>query len=178
MADNMHSGHMDPSMSRRKCMRRYITALAVTVGCSLAIAAGAQETKTTVTTKTDGGKGQTVTYTGCVQGGTETRSFVLDKVVPVSRSTETSVGTAGTTTTTTTRYALVPDEKIEIQSHVGHKVEVTGMMMPAGDSKTTTTTRVEREHAPDTKTKETVKTDNALPQFRVTSIKNLAESCQ
>ena len=158
-------------------MKRFIAVFTVTVGCSLAIAS-AQETKTTVTTKTDEGKAQMVTYSGCVQGGSETRSFVLNKVMPVGRSTETTVGTSGTTTTTTTTYALVPGERVEIQSHVGHKVEVTGMMIPAGDSKTTTTTKVERENAPDTKTKETVKTDNALPQFRVTSIKNLAESCQ
>ena len=50
-------------------------------------------------------------------------------------------------------------------------------MIPAGDSKTTTTTKVEREDAPDSKTKETVKSDNALPQFRVTSIKKVADSC-
>ena len=158
-------------------MKRFIAAFAVTVGCSLAMVS-AQDTKTTTVTKTDEGKAQTITYTGCVGGGTETRSFVLDKVVPVGRSTETTVGTTGTTTTTTTKYALVPGEKVEIESHMGHKVEVTGVMVPAGDSKTTTTTKVEREDAPDTKTKETVKTDNALPQFRVTSIKNLADSCE
>jgi hypothetical protein len=159
-------------------MKRFIAAFAVTVGCSLALVS-AQDTKTTTVTKTEGGKAQTVTYTGCVQNGTETRSFVLNKVVPVGRSTETTVGTTGsTTTTTTTTYALVPDEKVEIQSHMGHKVEVTGVMIPAGDSKTTTTTKVEREDAPDTKTKETVKTDNAMPQFRVVSIKNLADSCE
>ena len=158
-------------------MKRFIAAAAVTVGCSLAMVS-AQDTKTTTVTKTEEGKAQTITYTGCVQGGTETRSFVLDKVVPVGRSTETTVGTTGTTTTTTTQYALIPGEKVEIQSHMGHKVEVTGVMIPAGDSKTTTTTKVEREDAPDTKTKETVKTDNALPQFRVVSIKNLADSCE
>jgi hypothetical protein len=164
-------------MQRRKYMKRSIAALAVALGCSFVIGVSAQDTKTTTTTKTEGAKAQTVTYTGCVQSGTQTRSFVLDKVVPMGRTTETTVGTAGTTTTTTTTYALVPGERVEIQSHVGHKVEVTGMMIPAGDSKTTTTTKVERENAPDSKTKETVKTDNALPQFRVISIKNLADSC-
>ena len=73
---------------------------------------------------------------------------------------------------------VVPGEKIELETHVGHKVEVTGEMIPGGDSKTKTTTKVEREDGPDTKTKETVKRDDALPQFRVTSIKNLGESCQ
>ena len=158
-------------------MTRSIAALAVALGFSVAIGVSAQDTKTTTVTKTDGAKEQTITYTGCVQSGTETRSFVLNKVMPVGKSTETTVGTSGATTTTTTTYALIPDEKVEMQTHVGHKVEVTGVMIPAGDSKTTTTTKIEREDAPDTKTKETVKTDNAVPQFRVTSIKNLADSC-
>jgi hypothetical protein len=41
----------------------------------------------------------------------------------------------------------------------------------------TTTTKVDRDHAPDSKSKETVKSDNAFPQFRVLSVKNLAERC-
>ena len=160
-------------------MTRSIAALAVAFGCSCVIGISAQETKTTTTTKTEGAKATTVTYTGCMQTGTETRSVVLAKVQPISRTTETAVGTSGaTTTTTTTTYALVPDEKIEFQTHLGHKVEVTGMMIPAGESKTTTETKVEREDAPDTKSKETVKTNAPLPQFRVMSIKDLNDSCE
>ena len=157
-------------------MTRFIATTAF--ACSLVVAASAQDTKTTTTTTVKGGESKTITYTGCVETGKETRTFVLDKIVPVSRSTAESVGTSGTTTTTTTTYALVPGEKVELETHVGHKVEVTGEMIPGGDSKTKTTTKVEREDGPDTKTKETVKRDDALPQFRVTSIKNLADSCE
>jgi hypothetical protein len=160
-------------------MTRSIAALAVALGCACVIGVSAQDTKTTTTTKTEGGKAVSVTYTGCMQTGTETKSVVLAKVQPVSSTTETAVGTGGvTTTTTTTTYALVPAEKVEFQTHIGHKVEVTGMMIPAGESKTTTETKVEREDAPDTKSKETVKTNTPLPQFRVSSIKDLNESCQ
>ena len=73
---------------------------------------------------------------------------------------------------------LVPGPQVEFQEFVGHKVEVTGMMVPAGDSKSKTTTKVEREGAPDTKTVETTKTENGMPEFRVMSIKHLADSCQ
>jgi hypothetical protein len=160
-------------------MKRSIAALAVALGCSCVIAVNAQETKTTTTTKTEGAKATTITYTGCMQTGTEAKSVVLAKVQPVSRTTETTaVGTGGVTTTTTTTYALIPEEKVEFQTHLGHKVEVTGMMIPAGKSETTTETKVEREDAPDTKSKETVKTNNPLPQFRVSSIKDLNESCE
>ena len=159
-------------------MTRAIAALAVAFGCSCVIGLSAQDTKTTTTTKTEGAKATTVTYTGCMQTGTETRSVILAKVQPVSRSTETSVGTGGVTETTTTTYALVPDQKVEFQTHLNHKVEVTGMMIPAGESKTKTETKVEREDASDTKSKETVKTNNPLPQFRVMSVKDLNESCE
>jgi hypothetical protein len=155
-------------------MKRFLTATILALGCSVAFI-NAQDTKTTIETKVDGKKAETVTYTGCVQSGTETKTFILNHVVPMSRST-TVTGTTGTTTTTT--YALVPDQQVELEAHVGHKVEVTGLMMPAGDSKVTTTTKIEREHAPDTKTVETVKSNNAYPQFRVLSVKNLAERCQ
>jgi hypothetical protein len=158
-------------------MKQSLVALALALGCSVALV-NAQDTKTTTKVDVDGAKARMVTYTGCVHTGTESKSFILDKIVPVSRTTTTdTVGTAGATTTTSTTYMLVPGEKVELQTHVGHKVEVSGMMVPAGDSKTTTTTKVERENAPDSKTKETVKTDNALPQFRVMSIKSTGESC-
>src|SRR6476469_10062108 len=93
-------------------MTRSIAALAVAHGCSFVNGVSAQYTKTTVTTKTEGGKATTVSYTGCMQTGTETRSVILAKVQPISSTTETSVGTSGvTSTTTSTTYALVPAEK-------------------------------------------------------------------
>jgi hypothetical protein len=154
-------------------MRRYTLALSMALG--IAIVAHAQETTTRTTTKTEkGDKNQTITYTGCVQTGPETRTYVLDKVVPVGRTT--TVGPTGTTYSTTT-YALVPGEKVEIQQFVGHKVEVTGVLIPAGESKTETRTKIEREGAPDTNIKEKTKSDHAMPQFQVTSIKHLADSC-
>jgi hypothetical protein len=154
-------------------MRQY--ALAISMALGIAIAAHAQETTTRTTTKTEkGDKSQIVTYTGCVQTGTETKSYILDKVVPVGRTT--TVGPTGTTYSTTT-YALVPGERVEFQQFVGHKVEVTGVMVPAGESKTETRTKIEREGAPDTNIKEKTKSDHAMPQFQVTSIKHLADSC-
>ena len=156
-------------------MRLFITSFAFTLGCT-AIALTAQETKTRTETRSSGGQAQVVTYTGCVQTGTESKTYVLDKVVPVTRTTTTETPTSSTTTSSTS-YVLVPGETVQVQEHVGHKVEVTGMLIPGGDSKTETTTRVEREDAPDSKTRERVETRNAKPQFRVTAIKTLADKC-
>src|SRR5262245_19114451 len=101
-------------------------ATTIAVGCALTLSLSAQDTKTRTTVETKGGDVQTVSYTGCVGAGTEAKTFVLEKAVPVSRTTTETVGTTGSTTTSTTmRYMLVPGERVEIQEHVGHKVEVT-----------------------------------------------------
>ena len=154
-----------------------ISAATCAVVLALGLTVTAQDTTVKSTTKTSGGEIKTLSYTGCVGAGTETRTYMLSKIVPVTRTTE-AVGTTGTTTITETSYMLVPGETVEIQQHVGHKVEVTGTLIPAGDTKTETKTKVEREDAKDTTVKETTKTDNAMPQFRVTAIKDLAEKCE
>ena len=155
---------------------RFAAAVTVAVGCALAISVHAQDS---VQSRTDvkGDSGKVITYTGCVKTGTETQSFVLDKVVPVGQTTDVNTSGNVTTTTTTTSYLLVPGEKVTFQQFVGHKVEVTGMMIPAGDTKTETRTKIERDHAPDVTIKEKSKSDSDLPQFRVTSVKHLADSC-
>jgi hypothetical protein len=155
-------------------MRRYISSFAFALGC-MAIAAQAQETTVKKETRSSGGQVQTVSYTGCVQTGTQAKTYILNKVVPVSRTTTEEFGGK---TTTTTAYALVPAESIQVQQHVGHKVEVTGTLIPAGEVKTETRTRIEREDGDDTKTRERTESNNPYPQFRVTSIKTLSDTCE
>lgn len=114
-----------------------------------------------------------MTFTGCLQTGTEAKTYILDKVVAVKTTTEV-VGTAGGAMTVT-KYELVPSEKIELQEHVGHKVEVTGVAIPAGegDAKIKTQTKL-----PGSEEKTEAKiAKGATPQFRVISIKQLAETC-
>jgi hypothetical protein len=154
-------------------MSRLIASITFALAAS-AIAVNAQDTTVKSKTKSSGGEAQTVSYTGCVAAGTESRTYVLDKVVPVSRTTTTDLQTGESNSSTT--YALVPGERVEVQQHVGKKVEVTGTMIPGGDSKTETTTKVDRDHGGDSKTRERVETKNAMPQFRVTSIRDVG-SC-
>ena len=150
-------------------MRRSITSFALALACS-ALVANAQETRTRTETKASGGSPQTVTYTGCVQTGTQAKTYVLDKVVPVTKTTTTE------TPTSSTSYVLVPGgESVTVQEHVGQKVEVTGTLIPGGDSRTETTTRTEREDAPDSKSRTRVESKNATPEFRVTSIKTIGQ---
>jgi hypothetical protein len=95
--------------------------------------------------------------------------------MPVSKTTETSTDASGVpTTTTTTTYELLPSDTVQITEYVGHKVEVTGILVPKGEMKTETETKI----GDDTKTKEKVETESDMPQFRVISIRNLAERCE
>jgi hypothetical protein len=156
-------------------MTRVTSFVAFAFGC-IALTAYAQDTTTTVKseTKSSGGEVKTVTYTGCVHEGEQAATYVLDKVVPVGRTTTTDA--TGATSTSTT-YMLVPGERVDVKTQVGHKVEVTGMLIPAGKVTSETKTTVDREDAKDSKSTEKVSSKNPTPQFRVTSIKSLAESC-
>ena len=152
---------------------RFATSFAAALVCA-SFAVHAQESTVKTKTKIEGDKAKMVSYTGCVATGTEARTFVLDKVVPVTTTKTTGVaGTVGSITTTSTSYVLVPGETVTLQQHVGKKVEVTGMLVPEGEIKTKT--EVKREGAPDTKT--TTKTESNRPQFRVMSVKELNEPC-
>jgi len=158
---------------------KFVASLAGALLCA-SLAVQAQDTKTTTKTKTeaDHGKVQQMTYTGCVQSGPEMHSYVLDKIVPVTTTKTVGVpGAAGTSMTTSTSYVLIPGEKVELQGYVGHKVEVTGELIPAGEWKTETKTKVEREGAKDSTTKETTKGDSDRAHFRVISVKQLSEPC-
>ena len=159
---------------------RYFARLTVALACAfgLVVAANAQET-TKEKIKVKGGAAQTVSYTGCVATGVETTTYLLNHAVPVTKTVE-DRGTAGTVSTTTTSYVLVPGtDTVSFTKLVGHKVEVSGVMIPGGkETKVETKTKVEREDAPDVKIKEHAKTnDAAMPHFRVTSIKELPDPC-
>jgi hypothetical protein len=91
-----------------------ITAAMLALGVASAITASAQQnTSTTQTTQTtQSSEAKTISYTGCIGAGTETKTFVLNQIMPVTKTTET-VGTSGTMTKTETSYMLVPSESVE-----------------------------------------------------------------
>jgi len=153
-------------------MRNVIAATAIVLGFTFTSSAIGQDVKTK--TKIKGDDAQTVTYTGCVQTGAQTRTFVLSKVMPVGQTTETTTDASGVSSTTTTTYALIPGDTVQITEYVGHKVEVTGMLVPKGEMSVKTKTKVDG----DTQRKEEVKTESDLPQFRVISVRNIAERCE
>ena len=153
--------------------------LALACFFGLAGAVNAQDTTTKEKVKVKGGAAQTVSYTGCVATGSETTTYVLNHVAPVSKTVEDRSG-AVSTTTTTTSYVLVPgSDTVTFTKLVGHKVEVTGVMIPGGkETKVEKKTQIERDNAPDVKIKEQAKSnEGAMPHFRVASVKDLPDPC-
>jgi hypothetical protein len=162
-------------------MKRFIVAFSVALAGAAVLQA--QEVKSTTTIKSDDSK--TVVYSGCLQTGTETKSFVLQNAIPVKETkSETTMGKSGmpeTTTTTTTSYVLVPGEKVDFTQNVGHKVEVTAMAIPAGDdhSKIESKSRTEVGGQQTQKTETTEKVaQKDWPQLRVISVKHLSDRCE
>ena len=158
-------------------MRYYFAILTVALACAFGLAVNAQE-HSKEKTKIKGGAAQTVSYTGCIATGAETTTYLLNNVVPVTKTVE-QRGTTGTVSTTTS-YLLVPgSDTITFTKLVGHKVEVAGVMIPAGkETKVEKKTKLEREGAPDVKIEERAKTNEAvLPHFRVVSVKELPDPC-
>lgn len=150
-------------------MKRMICGLAVALAAT-AVAVQAQDVKTETKTKVDDAK--VMTYTGCVQAGTIEKTFVLSNAV-ATVETKTDAGKV-------TSYVLLPQGEINFQTNVGQKVEVTAMVIPAGDDKSTikteTTTKVEGQPTQKTETKEKIEQKD-WPQLRVVSVKHLADRC-
>src|SRR3954464_11662731 len=111
-------------------MKRFST-FTLALGCAALLAphtyAQSHETETKTRTKTD--HASVVTYTGCIATGGQTRSYVLQNVVPAERTTTRSADGSSSTTTT---YALVPESSVQLEPQVGHKVEVQGVLVEAG----------------------------------------------
>lgn len=156
-------------------MKRFLVMSATAAGFALMLglhASAQQLPPAAEQTKVQAEHAKPMTFTGCLQTGTEAKSYILDKVVQ-TKTTEV-VGTSGETATVT-KYDLVPSEQVQLEEHVGHKVEVTGVLVPAGkgDAKIKTESKLPGQEE---KTEAKIE-KGATPQFRVISIKQLADSC-
>lgn len=169
-------------------MRRAIPACLLAC-CFAAVTVSAQETKVKSEQKIKSDDGKVVTLRGCLAGSPPT--FTLDHAssAAVARSeakAERKSGEIGTTGTADS-YMLTPREGVDLVPQVGHMVEVTGVLIPAATKhdddakvKVKDRTKIEREHAPDSKVKSNTKADvprGSTPQLAVTSVKMLAPSC-
>jgi hypothetical protein len=159
--------------------------------CAVALFAAAvlhaQDTTIKQETHIKADDAKVMTVSGCLSsaGGS---SFVLTNAVASTAPSKKdddkkSVGTSGVVSS----YALVPRDGVALAPHVGHRVELTGVVVDAakkGDDdakvKVEEKTDVKREGAPDSKSESTTKARIARgpeAQFAVTSLKMVSPVC-
>ena len=152
-----------------------------------AVSVGAQDTTIKSETRIKADDAKVMTITGCLSGGPQV--YVLNNVsvaqVPNKDDDKDkkAVGTSGVATS----YNLVSPQNLALAPHVGHKVEVVGVVVePAKDGdddakiQIKERTEVQREDAPDSKVESTTKARIARgpsAQFAVTSLKTVSPLC-
>jgi hypothetical protein len=144
------------------------------LGLAIAALAGATaaaqvETKTETKLKVKGGK--EVHLTGCVEPASGPANYMLTDVLTDSKTPD-----------VVHNYYLV-GKTGELEKHVGHVMQIDGKALDRGNGKVEleTRTKIDREDAPDSKTKtktEITGNDGApIPFLDVTSVKMLRPAC-
>ena len=189
-------------------MRALVPACALAV--AMAVSANAQDSTVTSKTKVNADDARTVVMTGCLTqtgatymlaGATavtgedltvksKVKTDVDKDETEVSARTQAEidhddddpVGTSGATT----MYQLDPRAGVNLAAHVGHKVQISGVMLdPAkGDDDAEVTiredTRVKNDDAPDARVRTKTKTElprGAHARLSVVSVKPMSGSC-
>jgi hypothetical protein len=158
--------------------------------CALALFAAAalhaQDTTIKTETRIKADDAKVMTISGCLGGGPS--NFTLSNVVAAASPSDKkddrkAAGTAGLLDS----YVLMARDGVSLAAHVGHRVELMGVVVPPatkGDDdakiEVKEQTQVKRENAPDSKTETTTKARiarGAEAQFAVTSLKMISPVC-
>jgi len=179
------------------------------VAVAISATAAAQDKKVTSETKVSGDDAKTVVMRGCLQqtaagngflllGGVaaagndlKSKSTVKTEVDNGKRTVEGKSKTkidddhALATSGGTTTYAVTPRSGVELASHAGQEVELTGALIEAGKGKAEVKLKddkkIDRKDAPDSKVQNTSKAEVArgpLPQLMAVSVKPLGRACE
>ena len=149
-----------------------------------AAAVNAQDTTIKSQTRIKVDDAKVMTISGCLGGGLS--NFTLSNVVAAASpkdKKDKATGTAGLLDS----YVLMPRDGVALAPHIGHRVELMGVVVPPAtkgddDAKVEVKeqTKVKREDAPDSKTETTTKARiarGAEAQFAVTSVKMISPVC-
>jgi hypothetical protein len=149
-----------------------------------AAAVHAQDTTIKSETRIKVDDAKVMTISGCLGGGPT--SFTLSNVVAASVPSQKDDRKTGGSPGLLESYALVPRDGVALAAHVGHRVELTGVVVPPAtkdnDAKIEVKeqTQVKRENAPDSKAETTTRARIARgpeAQFAVTSLKMVSPVC-
>jgi hypothetical protein len=130
---------------------------------------------------TDTRAGKSLTITGCLREGDEPNTFILANVdaSALPRPSTTPSEPAGTAGATTTTVRLIGSGDVNLKAHVGHKIEVTGMLVPQGQAaaKRPTGTAGTPTETTDTTARERGSDKSKEHKLNVRSIKHVSETC-
>ena len=187
-------------------MKRLISTCAI----AAALAAGlhAQDSKTTTRTQVKADDAKAITATGCLVPGLAPDVFVLrgaitarGEEVTTKTRTKADVDNDESRVRTDTRtkaegdrdrvgagtvvmYDLSPRAGVDLAPHIGQQVQLTAILLDRGkgdaDVKVKEETQVDREHAPDSKSKTESKITvdrGSGPRLNVISVKPLGQRC-
>ena len=183
-------------------MYRGIPAIAVVLG--IAASAGAQDSTTRSKTKVSADDARTITLTGCLERGTG-NAFQLRGSGAVSGNdvttkskvekdedgkgdqtrtkSRTEIEHDGDKTLTAT-YSLTPQRGVDLASHVGRRVHITGVMVDPDEDDAEVEikddTKIERDGAPDVRQKSKTKIEVARGEpgsVAVVSVKAIGGTC-
>jgi hypothetical protein len=181
-------------------MKRTILSLFLISACSLAVAQDMQDRSSSHEQQ-----GKRITITGCLQSGTTPNSFMLSNakssdMEPQSQSrseygdqsqnpeqqgqnqpdqmgNESQGQMPSEMARSENNYMLIPEGKVDLKSHIGQRVEITGQMMKSG-SKTMESTESSTPSGSSSSSRSSSEMSSAQPQIKVRSIRSVAQSCQ
>ena len=159
---------------------------AIAAGVVVASVAAAAQTSPQKTRGTDV-TAQPVTVTGCLQAAPDQRTFTL-----TTSDTAASTAASGAAAASgangpnaqikTITYSLTPQTSVDLKSHVGHTVQVTGTAPPAQDEVSTSThdtaaTTGTAGQPGKAKVETTAKADIVAKRLNVSAVKMVSSQC-
>jgi hypothetical protein len=164
-------------------MRHVVSTCLIALGFAASLAA--QDTKITTKTTVEGDDTKPMVVSGCLMGGPATFTLLNNSAAVIARDKSSEPGAVGTSGVVST-YSLTARDGVDLKTHVGQKVEVTGVAIAAGDKdddaeiEIKEDTKIERDDAPDDRAKSRSEVEvsrGPAPKLMVTGVKMLSATC-
>ena len=164
-------------------MRHVVPTCLVALGFAASVAA--QDTKITTKTTVEGDDAKATVVSGCLMGGPATFTLISNSAPLTARERSAEPGAVGTSGAVSA-YSLSARDGVDLKTHIGQRVEITGVEIAAGDKDDDAEvavkeeTKIERDDAPDDKITSRTEAKVArgpAPKLAVTSVKMLSSTC-